>query len=133
MELAKLCALIIQADEKQNYNKTIFDIQILVASSMHDIQITTVIKKDPKIKVGLEPCNIHQPFRCSLRDLHNINQTTFKSLQKFMKFNKKTRKHSNGINLAISKTIIVTHKIVLENGCTKLLQREQHRRKHAIA
>jgi hypothetical protein len=50
-----------------------------------------------------------------------------------MKFNKKTRKHSNGINLATSKTIIVTHRIVLENGCIKLLQREQHRRRPAIA
>jgi hypothetical protein len=44
-----------------------------------------------------------------------------------MKFNNKTIKHSNGINLATSKTIIVIHIIVLEKGCTKLLQREQHR------
>jgi hypothetical protein len=50
-----------------------------------------------------------------------------------MKFNNKTKKHSNGINLAVSKTIIVTHKIVLKKGCTKLLQKEQHRRRLAIA
>ncbi len=49
-----------------------------------------------------------------------------------MKFNKKTRKHSNGINLATSNTIIVTHRIVLENGCTKLLQREQYKRRPTI-
>jgi hypothetical protein len=50
MESTKLCTLIIQADDKQNYNKTIFDIQVLVASSMHDIQITIVIKKTQKSK-----------------------------------------------------------------------------------
>lgn len=45
MESTKLCALIIQANDKQNYKKNIFDIQIFAASSMHDIQITIVIKK----------------------------------------------------------------------------------------
>jgi hypothetical protein len=50
MESTKLRTLIIQANDKQNYNKIVFDIQIRVASSMHDIQITTVIKKTPKSK-----------------------------------------------------------------------------------
>jgi hypothetical protein len=50
MELANLRALIIQADHKQNYNKTVFDIQVLARSSMHDIQITTIIKKTQKSK-----------------------------------------------------------------------------------
>ncbi len=50
-----------------------------------------------------------------------------------MKFNKKTRKHSNGINPVTSKTIIVTHIIVLKKGCTKLLHRKQHRRRPATA
>jgi hypothetical protein len=57
MELTKLCALIIQVDDKQNYKKIVFDIQILATSSMHDIQITIVIKK-PKNQSGTKalPC-----------------------------------------------------------------------------
>jgi hypothetical protein len=45
MESTKLCTLIIQANNKQNYNKIVLDIQIFATSSMHDIQITIVIKK----------------------------------------------------------------------------------------